>query len=81
MFLKSMRREIYKTTRDVQVPLVVIYIKTSLATCLERNANRTGPARIEEHSILNITEKFEAPMGGNIADKHFIVIDNEHPKR
>lgn len=75
MYLKSMRREVYVLGRKRCVPVVVITVSTELSTALARNAQRDPPQRVDEASILRISERFEAPSS-HAADRLHFVIDN-----
>ena len=75
MYLKSMRREVYVLGRMRCVPVVVITVSTELSTALARNALRDPHQRVDEASILRISERFEAPSP-RAADRLHFVIDN-----
>jgi tRNA uridine 5-carbamoylmethylation protein Kti12 len=77
MYLSSMRHEVFKVARDVQVPMVVIWIKTDLGTCLERNEKRTEDNKIAPETVRRIHASFEPPNKSNICDRINYTVSGE----
>ena len=77
MYLRSMRRKIYVMTRNNSLPLLVVWIKTTLETALIRNNLRTGRAKISIDTIMKINEALQPPDKSFIFDRNNIIIEND----
>jgi tRNA uridine 5-carbamoylmethylation protein Kti12 len=81
MHLHSMRRDVYKLTRDLQVPQVVVHVKTDLTTALERNALRNATERIPDEVVTRLYHQMEEPNTAAIADRHNCTINGQSFER
>lgn len=62
--------------KDVKVVLIIM--NTPLLVCLERNAKRTGRARVPETAIGNMYLSLKAPVGKELNYYHKIIeVDSE----
>ena len=62
-------KELYKDNFEINA----IYMNTPLSTCLERNAKRTGRARVPETSIREMWIRLEVPTKKEGFNRIFIV--------
>lgn len=80
MYLSSMRHEVYRLTRDLMIPMAVVWINTSLETALERNSKRCTEAVIDPDTIQRIHDSFEAPNPTSICDRVSDIITEEEER-
>lgn len=82
MYLRSMRREVYKLARQYSIPLLTIWVDTSMDIALYRNGTRQGRQRIPDETIEKIHSRFEAPSTtGSIVDRYCMTIDGTSEER
>lgn len=77
MYLKSMRREIYVLARNNNIPLLTIWLNTSVDIAQARNNLRNETSRVSDESFSKILENFEPPDQSYIFDRHYIEIHND----
>ena len=77
MYLSSMRHEVYRLARDLNIPIAVIWVNTSLETCLRRNSTRDSDILVAPGAIRRIYESFEAPDPSLICDRVSYTVEEE----
>lgn len=60
-YYKSMRKEIFRMARDGGARFVQVLLDPPLETCLHRNSQRIGPARIPDEIVSRMFERLERP--------------------
>lgn len=55
------RRKLFRALKDVPCDIIPIVMDTSMDTCLGRNANREGRAKVPSHVIHSFFEAYEYP--------------------
>lgn len=63
LYYRSMRREVWCLARDSGAKILFAFLDTPLATCLERNASRSGSARIPDDVVVRMADRLEVPSG------------------
>jgi predicted kinase len=63
LYYRSMRREVWCLARDHGAKILFAFLDTPLATCLERNASRSGSARIPDDVVVRMANRLEVPCG------------------
>lgn len=81
MYLHSMRREIYVITRDENIPLLTIRVRTSLDFAILRNSLRPMSIKISNETISKIFENFQEPNNSIVAERLNYIVDNTSDER
>jgi tRNA uridine 5-carbamoylmethylation protein Kti12 len=86
-YLRSMRKQCYKICQSVvsassnlhvKIHFRMIYLQTSLETCLDRNRLRLNP--VPEHVIRAMAARFESPVSSSISwERSCLCLSNDSP--
>jgi tRNA uridine 5-carbamoylmethylation protein Kti12 len=81
MYLHSMRRDVYKLTRDHRIPQIVVHVETDLETALARNAARSVSEHIPADVVTRLCLQMEAPNTTAIADRYNCTVSGQTVER
>ncbi|CAD7939313.1 unnamed protein product [Amoebophrya sp. A120] len=79
-YLRSMRKPFFQLAREFRCQYKTITFRAGLESCLLRNAQRQGRARVPDAILLNMAEVLEAPTStatsrGSTWEKHVVNLD------
>jgi tRNA uridine 5-carbamoylmethylation protein Kti12 len=74
-YLKSMRKEIYVLCKRWNLLLSVFWLNTPLAVALGRNQARQPNHRVDESTVLTMSQRFEPPDPKIMHDRYNLVLD------
>jgi tRNA uridine 5-carbamoylmethylation protein Kti12 len=79
MYLRSMRREIYVTCRNMKVPSLTVWIKTDPEIAFQRNQfrNQFQSGNVSTESFQRICTSFQQPDNRFIFDRHSLVVSGD----
>ena len=82
MYLHSMRRAAYVTTRDLGIHnLLIVRVTTDLSVALARNSLRMGSRRMSDETVSKIFNNFEEPNSTLVHEKVNLRIDTSTDMR
>ena len=76
MYLHSMRRAVYVSTRDLDVHhLLIVRVTADLPIALARNSLRVESKRMSDETVKKIFNNFEEPNSSNVHEKFSLCVD------